>query len=51
MQEDGEELPPQLEAGLNPQIPFAQRDEGHDVLYPVGIQVLQLDLVVMQQSL
>jgi hypothetical protein len=36
--------------GLNPQIPLAQRDKGHDVLNPVGVQVLQLDLVIMQQS-
>jgi hypothetical protein len=50
MQGDGEEVPPQLEVGLNPQIPFAQHDEGCDVLDPVGIQVLQLDLVVVQQS-
>jgi hypothetical protein len=51
MQGDREEVPSQLEAGLNPQIHFAQRDEGRGVLYPIGIQVLQLDLVVMQQSL
>jgi hypothetical protein len=50
MQGDKEEVPPQLEVGFNPQIPFAQRDEGHDVLDPIRVQVLQLDPVVVQQS-
>ena len=48
MQGDGEEVPPQLEVGFDPQIPFTQRNEGRDLPDPVGIQVLQLDLVVVQ---
>ena len=47
-QGDGEEISPQLEVGLDPQVPLAHRDEGHDVLDPVGVQVLQLDLIVVQ---
>ena len=35
--------------GLDTQISLAQRDEVHDVLDPIGIQVLQLDLVMVQQ--
>ena len=37
--------------GSNPQVPLAHRDEGHNVLDPVGVQVLQLDLIVVQQTL
>jgi hypothetical protein len=40
MQGDKEEVPPQLKVGFNPQIPFAQRDEGRDVLDPIRVQVL-----------
>ena len=46
-QGDGEEISPQLEVGLDPQVPLAHRDEGRDVLDPVGVQVLQLDLIVV----
>ena len=49
-QGDGEEISPQLKVGLNPQIPLVHRDEGRDVLDPVGLQVLQIDLIVVQQT-
>ena len=39
-QGDREEISPQLEVGLDPQVPLAHRDEGHDVLDPIGVQVL-----------
>ena len=39
-QGDGEEISPQLEVGLDPQVPLAHRDEGRDVLDPIGVQVL-----------
>ena len=39
-QGDGEEISPQLEVGLKPQVPLAHHDEGHDVLDPIGVQVL-----------
>ena len=47
-QGDGEEISLELEVGLDPQVPLAHRDEGHDVLDPIGVQVLQLDLIVVQ---
>jgi len=34
---------------LDPQVPLAHHDEGSDVLDPVGVEVLQLDPVVVQQ--
>ena len=37
----------ELELGLDPQVPLAHHDEGHDVLDPVGVQVLQLDLIMV----
>jgi len=37
--------------GSIPRYPLAQRDEGRDVLNHVGIQMLQLKLVVVQQPL
>ena len=48
-QVDGEEIPPQIEVGTDPQKPLTQDDECHNVLNPVGIKVLQLHLVVIQQ--
>jgi predicted metal-binding transcription factor (methanogenesis marker protein 9) len=33
---------------FDPQKSFAQRDEGHHVLDLVGVEILQLDLVVMK---
>jgi len=47
-QGDGEEISLELEVGLDPQVPLAHRDEGHDVLDPIGVQVLQLDLIMVQ---
>ena len=49
VQGDGEEVPSQLEVRLDPQVPLAHRVEGRDVLDPIGVEVLQLDLVVVQQ--
>ena len=40
MQGDGKKVPPQLEVWLDPQVPLAHRDEGHDVLDLIGVQVL-----------
>ena len=45
---DGEEIPPQVEVGADPQESFAQRDERHHVLYPIGIEMQQLNLVEVQ---
>ena len=39
-QGDGEEISLELEVGLDPQVPLAHHDEGHDVLDLVGVQVL-----------
>ena len=46
---DGEEIPPQVEVGTNPQKPLTQGDEHRNVLDPIGSKVLQLHLVVIQQ--
>jgi hypothetical protein len=48
-QGDGEEILPQIEMTLNPQIPLTQHDESCDVLDTSWIQVLQLNLVVVEQ--
>ena len=37
---DGEEIPPQVEVGVDPQVSFAQRDECYRVLDPIGIEML-----------
>jgi hypothetical protein len=34
---------------LDPQEPLAQHDEGRDLLDPVGVEVLQLYLVVVEK--
>ena len=47
-QGDGEEISLELEVGLDPQVPLAHRDEDRDVLDPIGVQVLQLDLIMVQ---
>ena len=49
MQGDGIEVPPQLKVRLDPQVPLTHRNEGHDVLDLIRVEVLQLDLVVVQQ--
>ena len=46
---DGEEIPPQVEVGADPQESFTQHDEHRHVLDPVGIEMLQLNLVEVQQ--
>ena len=46
---DGEEVPPQVEVGADPQESLAQHDERRHVLDPSGIEMLQLDLVAVQQ--
>ena len=49
-QGDGEEISPQLEVGLDPQVPLTHRDNSRDVLDPIRVQVLQLDLIMVQQT-
>ena len=39
-QGDGEEISSYLKVGLDPRVPLTHRDEGRDVLDPVGVQVL-----------
>ena len=39
-QGDGEEISPELKVGLDPQLPHAHHNEGHNVLDPIGVQVL-----------
>jgi hypothetical protein len=48
-QGDGEEVSPELEVRFDPQEPLTQRDEGCNLLYPVRVDVLQLNLVVMEE--
>jgi hypothetical protein len=48
-QGDGEEIPPKLEMRLDPKESLAQHDEGHDLLDPVGVEVLQLYLEVVEK--
>ena len=36
--------------GIDPQVPLTHRNKGRDVLDPIGVQVLQLDLIVVQQA-
>ena len=40
LQGDGEEVSPQLEVGLDSQVPLAQRNEERDVLDSIQVQVL-----------
>ena len=46
---DSDEVPPQVKVRTNPQESLTQGDEHRNVLDFVGIKVLQLHLVVMQQ--
>ena len=46
---DGEEIPPQVEVGTNPQEPLTQGDKHRNVLDPIRSKVLQLHLLVIQQ--
>jgi hypothetical protein len=36
---------------FNPQEPLAQHDEGRDLLDPIQVEVLELNLVVMKEPL
>jgi len=47
---DGEEIPPQVKVGTDPQEPLVQGDKRRNVLDPVGCKVLKLHLVVVHQS-
>ena len=47
---DGEEVSPQIEVGTDPQESLTHGDERRGVLDSIGIEVLQLHLVVLQQS-
>ena len=49
LEADGEEIPPQVKVGADPLESFAHRDEHHHVLDLVGIEMLQLNLVEVQQ--
>ncbi|KAK8448167.1 hypothetical protein SEVIR_8G238775v4 [Setaria viridis] len=44
-----EEILSQLEVGLNPQESLTQRDECRDVLDPIGVEVLELEPVVVKK--
>jgi hypothetical protein len=48
LQLSGEVLP-ELEVGLDPQVPLTKRDEGRDMLNPIGIQMLWLDPIVVKE--
>ena len=48
---DGEEVPPQIKVGTNLQESLTQGDERRNVLDSVGVKVLQLYLVAVQQPL
>ena len=37
---DDEEMPPQVEVGINPQEPLTQGDKCHNVMNPIGGKVL-----------
>ena len=45
---DGEEIPPQVKVGADPQKSFTQHDERRHVLDFIGIKMLQLNLVEVQ---
>ena len=47
---DSEEVLPQVKVGTNPQESLTQGNERRNVLDSIGIKVLQLYLVVVQQS-
>ena len=46
---DGEKVPLEIKVETDPQESLTQGDEGRHVLDSIGIEVLQLDLVVVQQ--
>ena len=46
---NGEEVLPQIKVGTDPKESLTQGDKHHHVLDSIGIEVLQLDLVVVQR--
>ena len=48
---DSKEVPPQVKVGVDPQESLAQRDKRCHVLDPIGIEMLQLNLVEVKQPL
>lgn len=48
LQHTSEEVPPQVEVGLAAHVALAEGHEGRDLLNPVGVQMLQLDPVIVQ---
>ena len=48
---NGEKIPPQVKVGADPLESFVQHEECCHVLNPIGIEMLQLDLVEVQQPL
>jgi hypothetical protein len=49
LQVNGEEVPLEIEVRFDPHVTFVESDEGRDVLNPIGIQVLQLNLVIVEE--
>jgi hypothetical protein len=49
-QVDGKEVPPQVKMGADTQVSLAQRDKSGQMLNPIGIQMLQHDLIVIEKS-
>jgi hypothetical protein len=47
---NSKEIPLELEVGFDPPVSLAQLDEGRDMLNPVQVEMLQLDLVLMKES-
>ena len=50
-QTDGEEVPPHIEVGIDPQQTLTQGNKRRHVLNTVGGKMLQLHLVIIQQPL
>ena len=50
-QTDGEEVPPQVDMGIDPQETLTQGNKRRHVLNTVGGKMLQLHLVIIQQPL
>ena len=46
-QTDGEEVPPQIEVGIDPQETLAQGNKRRHMLNPIGSKMLQLHLVII----
>ena len=48
-QDDGEEVAPSEKVRRDPEVSLTKRHEGHDVLDPVRVQVMQLDLIMAEE--